>query len=277
MTFNDLLQTINSFVQSYGGIATIIGLIVAIIGIIIGAILAFRRNETRIIYSIRSRNLIHNHKKEHERLEIKFDGRDVKNLTSSRMLILNGGKNPLRKSDLPEGCLGIQIEEDYEILEVKIVDEISGDCRFSIEQVLKNRWNLTFHHINSHNGILLHILHTAPPLSPISSANWLMDNTAEVVVDSLTLIGKGAGLEKLRRSHHFEYIPAASFVVTFIISIILSSIIALIILPLSFVLEIFSFNTKLLIFMLVFFLVPFILFAVRLLKNLWVRKLAYQM
>ena len=82
-----------------------IGIYIGIIGIILGALISlyFYRRSIRLkepYWSIISNNLIEGYSTKVENLKVIYKGEEVNNLTISRILFWNGGRETLEKKDI---------------------------------------------------------------------------------------------------------------------------------------------------------------------------------
>lgn len=102
----------------------------------------------------RGRNSIDN-------LTLSFAGKEIQNLTITKFAIWNSGNKVINADDLVSTQkLQIVAIDSTEILEAQIVAETDTSNRFEIDSQSDNRVCLDFEYADSHDGIVLQVLHT---------------------------------------------------------------------------------------------------------------------
>lgn len=123
-----------------------------------------------------------------DKLEINYDGHPVRNLSLTRIALWNKGPSALRGADIPEGDpISISFEENSKILRVeisKITRDINNISIVTSEENEKSIAIFNFEFLDSGDGALLSIWHTAEKTAPIIEG---------------TIIGQKDGVESFGR------------------------------------------------------------------------------
>jgi hypothetical protein len=140
-----------------------------IIGIVGGAILGFittyifhivEKRRKELCWSIDNANLIKGYSSLFEDLEIRYKGKEIENLTVSKIVFWNNGNETIDHTDIAIP-LGIFPLENTEILDVKILNASSIGNHIRTQSVdNENITRLLFDYLDSQQGAVLQVIHT---------------------------------------------------------------------------------------------------------------------
>lgn len=113
-------------------------------------------------YAFRSTNLVEDFVSKLDSLEMKYKGSEIRNLTVTKFVFWNNGKDSIRNSDIATtDTLRIEISNDFQILDAKIISQKKISNKFSINlNQDKTAVEITFEYIDKHDGAILQFLHT---------------------------------------------------------------------------------------------------------------------
>lgn len=138
-------------------------LTVALIGIILTIYFAIRaRKVKKPVYAVRTINLVKDKLGKIDRVEMLFDGRRIENLSISKFVLWNEGKETIRAADIaPRDPLRIMIDPEYRILDCKIIAERNRANGF-VATVAEDGLSIciTFDYFDRQEGAVLEIAHT---------------------------------------------------------------------------------------------------------------------
>jgi len=144
-------------------IFNLISILIGILGIILAAVFYFKtRKVKRPVYSLMSFKLLSAELKKVENIEIKYLGKEIKNLTASKFAFWNGGRDTIDNSDIPESSkLTIKAKEDVIIYGAEII-YVSDDANQVqlIKQKGKNEFKVLFDYLDYCQGGIIKILHS---------------------------------------------------------------------------------------------------------------------
>lgn len=94
------------------------------------------------------------------KLDIKFDGKYISDLSSTMFYIWNSGNDVINADDIvKKGLMKIQCGSKN-ILDAKIIKQSDIDNNFSIMQITSNDIDISFEYMDSNDGVVVQILHT---------------------------------------------------------------------------------------------------------------------
>jgi hypothetical protein len=134
-----------------------------ILGVLLGIFFYIRSKREKLpCYSIYSRNIIREYVSSIENLEIKYSGQKIKNLTISRIVFWNKGKEVINWNDNVESApLSIRVRDGYEILGSEIIVSNESTNMFSfVKATDKTAINVKFDYISKDNGFIAIVYHT---------------------------------------------------------------------------------------------------------------------
>lgn len=95
----------------------------------------------------------------HPRVSILFDNREVKNLSRAQILFYNAGSMEIRQEDVPSnGRLSIEFKEGVQVLSYNVLARSSEEINFSIYQDGKRYLAFEFDYLNPGDGALMEVL-----------------------------------------------------------------------------------------------------------------------
>lgn len=152
-------MTVTSLINQFNGWFGIIGLIVGIVGI---ALSIKSKKERKPRYCIRSFNLVNDLVSKVESLKIFYSDAEIKNVTISKLIFWNDGRETIESSDITviEPLL-IEPKESVQILDAKIVHSKESSNGFTLKKVEgKQSFQLNFDYVDKGEGIIIQIIHT---------------------------------------------------------------------------------------------------------------------
>jgi hypothetical protein len=163
------MEFINQFLQNpiLNGLGFILGLISLILGYI------FYREGLRLkkpFWNIRSNNLVQDFSSALSDLTIAYKGEKVENITISRIIFWNGGKDTINASDIPRtDPLKIVATANNVLLDIQLLSTNSAPSSFSVSlQPDKTCALLNFEYLDYSQGAILQIIHTGTSSSHLS-------------------------------------------------------------------------------------------------------------
>jgi hypothetical protein len=134
-----------------------------LIGTVIAIILAVyfyqkSRRFKRPAYAVTTKNLILDYSSKLRDLQILFKGKDVRNLSVSKIAIWNDGTETIRNSDIADAD-PLQISSDAEFLDSTIVFTTSPAIQFGV-QPRGNILRVGFDFLDKNQGGIIQVVHT---------------------------------------------------------------------------------------------------------------------
>jgi hypothetical protein len=120
------------------------------------------RKEKKPWWTIHSTNMIKGFAKKVQNLEIKFAGKEVENLTVSKIYFWNAGRETINTADISEADpLRIVARNDAQILDVKVLKENKPASRFLVStNAERNQYYLSFDFLDKDWGAVIQVIHT---------------------------------------------------------------------------------------------------------------------
>jgi hypothetical protein len=141
--------------------------ILGIGGIVIGVILSvyFYLKSLKIKqpnWTIKSNNLIRGWSGQIENLEIKYENGAVENLTISRIIFWNNGKETIDGDDLQTiNPLRIEAKENVKILSVSVIENNKISSEFKVTNDKQNNYAIIdFNYLDFQQGAVIQVIHT---------------------------------------------------------------------------------------------------------------------
>lgn len=134
-----------------------------IIGVIIAVFFHYRGKKVKSpSYAIRSSNIVRDLVSKIKSLEMLYDGRQIKNLTVTKIAFWNAGKDTINSEDIPTAePLTVRIKEGYKILDAKIHSTNNSANQLSIstsdDQLSAN---IEFEYLDKGEGGVFQLIHT---------------------------------------------------------------------------------------------------------------------
>jgi hypothetical protein len=143
-------------------LVTIIPIIIAIVSFILMIIFYLKSKYVKKpFYIIKSVNLIRNLVSKIDLVEITFKGHDVPNLTISKLLFWNAGRNTIRSEDIAKADpLIVSINQNFKMLDAKIIFTKNPANSFSIIDFNNDQFKFDFDFIDNNEGSIVQIIHT---------------------------------------------------------------------------------------------------------------------
>lgn len=119
-----------------------------------------QKRDKKPVYKFVSYQLIGKHLSGDEKIELKFDGKPIKHLITTKFSFWNLGKDPIRRSDLSTiEPLKIGIQKGMEILEYRILHLYpSNDIKV---EVINNQIQITFEYLEKDQGVAFEFKHNS--------------------------------------------------------------------------------------------------------------------
>ncbi len=141
-----------------------LGIVIGILGIITGYILYRRGLKLRLpSWDIRTNNLINNFSSKISKLDIKFDNKEISNLSVSKIVFWNEGREVIDKEDISKSNY-LRItpsKESVKILDCKVISRNSDASNFEVLlDPEKNEARLIFDYLNFRWGAVFEVIHT---------------------------------------------------------------------------------------------------------------------
>lgn len=122
---------------------------------------SFSNKKQRISTSFSSFEIIKQGKNTIQQLSLSFAGKEIHDLTITKFAIWNSGNKVISGADIvPSQKLRVVAEDSSEILEAQIVTESDEANGFKICDMTNNQVCFDFDYIDSHEGIVVQVLHT---------------------------------------------------------------------------------------------------------------------
>lgn len=167
----------------------IVFLVLSIISVILAIIFYYKSIKSKKpTYNIFTNRLVNNNLSRLNKIEIKYNGAIVTNLSVSKIALWNAGKESIRRIDIASSDpISISTKEniilyDYEIVYAKPVNNIT------IEKKDEKAVNVAFEFLDLYDGIVLNIYHSG-------------DNSSSIIING-TLIGS----EKISKAIIKDYL-----------------------------------------------------------------------
>lgn len=120
------------------------------------------------VYAIRSAHLIQNVSERVNRLEVKYAGEIIPNLTSAKIFFWNQGRETIQGSDVAQADpLRIRVAAGLKILEAKVLGSVNSANRCDVSNDTSAA-SLTFDFLDYGEGAVIQVLHTGSHPSDLS-------------------------------------------------------------------------------------------------------------
>lgn len=130
---------------------------------VIFSLYQFQKDRNKREFSV-SKNgylVVKNGKKKIHSLSILFDGKEVDNVTITKITIWNSGSEDIRREDIAsERPLILKASKNVEILNAEIIVQTDSTNKFSIISVTADVIHLDFEYANRNDGIVIQVIHT---------------------------------------------------------------------------------------------------------------------
>jgi hypothetical protein len=154
-----------------------IGLL-GLVGIPLGIFLHYRSKKERLPqYAVRNNNIIKGHKEKYPALKIHFEGHgeEISNLSISRLVMWNGGKETIKKQDVVKPGITVQVKDGCKILDVSVVQFTTDKNKFTITKAQdKLSATIAFDYCDKDEGAVFQIFHTGTSYDDLTIAGTIM-------------------------------------------------------------------------------------------------------
>lgn len=160
-----LLQSIKSIFSEPSYWYNFFAILLAIGGLLYGIIKDYFQNKKKEpVYWIRTTHLVRKTTKNVEGLQLLYNGHEVADLSTTKFVFWNKGKEAIKRSDIAsKNPIKITIDPEYEILDVYIDSCTNDDNNFTTEKQNDCKSILiNFEFMEQNDGVSLKITHTAP-------------------------------------------------------------------------------------------------------------------
>lgn len=220
---------IKEFVKNNSEYLTIIGLILGIFGVVLAFIFYFKsKSKKKLIYHIRSFNLINEEISELNELEVIYKEKKIKNLTISKVALWNSGNITIDKTDIVSlDKLKITTADEVEVFEAEVISQVDPTNNFTLNKG-DNEIELNFDYIDPNQGCAIKLYHTGKNSSDISLTGKIKGAGA---VENAVISTNTRMESRFRNLQNKPYTPQAvlgsMFLITFKVGWILYLITAL--------------------------------------------------
>lgn len=119
------------------------------------------KKRKQFTYAIKSNHIIHNSVAKIDKLDLRFDGKRIDDLSITRIVIWNSQNKEIRDNDMVSDYdLSVAIDDDFEILDAKILYENEPANKFTIKNLHSKKITLEFEYVDKKEGVVLQIIHT---------------------------------------------------------------------------------------------------------------------
>lgn len=119
------------------------------------------KKRKQFTYAIKSNHIIQNSVAKIDKLDLRFNGKRIDDLSITRIVIWNSQKKEIRDNDMVSDYdLSVTIDDDFEILDAKILFEKEPANKFTIKNLQSKKINLGFEYVDKKEGVVLQIIHT---------------------------------------------------------------------------------------------------------------------
>ena len=139
----------------------IIFLILAILGIFLAIYFYYKSiREKKPVYNTKSIPLFHANPIIANKIEIKYHGTVVNNLTLTKFAFWNAGLEPIRFEDIPNNFpFLLKTSNDVIIYDIELLDQNTVN-NFSVKKLDEHTIKIDFDFINFNDGIIINIFHS---------------------------------------------------------------------------------------------------------------------
>jgi hypothetical protein len=185
---------------------TLLSVIVAIVAVIVAIVFGIKSSRSRKPYFRKiSATIVSDFTNKVQSIQMLFDGKPISDVTITRFLFWNAGRETIRKEDIAQSDpLRITVTDGKEILESKIVKENNDASMFKLSPIGRTALDLSFDFAERNQGAIIQVIHTGKTEKDI-------DLTGTVI---------GAGKPKLVRRPRFEEGTSPSQKNTWVMAII---------------------------------------------------------
>lgn len=119
------------------------------------------KKRKQFTYATKSNYIILNKANQIEKLDLKFDGKSIDNLTITTIVIWNSQNSEIRIEDIVTDYeLTVFSKGDTEILDAKIIFESEPANKFSIIETTLQKVRFGFEYVDKKDGLVAQIIHT---------------------------------------------------------------------------------------------------------------------
>jgi hypothetical protein len=142
---------------------TIFSFIVTLLSLILTVVFYIKSKKIKLpLYRTRNINLVNDGINKIKLVDILHDGAKIDNLSVSRIVIWNAGKDAIRSDDIVDlDKLRIEIDEKYEILEYEILYQEKPANNFKLTPKDRSILEIDFNYFDHEEGVIVQICHTA--------------------------------------------------------------------------------------------------------------------
>ena len=141
----------------------IVSLIIAVLGVALAIIFYIKGKKVKLpCYTFRSNNLVKDLVSRIDPLEMRYSGKQIENLTVTKIAFLNAGRDTIDKRDIVSADpLTVHVKGGYKILEPIKLYEINPSNQFStITSEDRSYFTLQFDYVDKEEGVVIQFFHT---------------------------------------------------------------------------------------------------------------------
>jgi len=159
----------------------VIGVLLSILGLFglpLSVFLHFRGKKERVPrYAVRNNNIIKGHKDKYPAVKVHFEnyGEDIANLSVSKVIFWNYGKETIKKQDIVKPGIFMRIKNGFKIVDVAIVQFTTEENKFIITKSQdRASATITFEYIDQGEGVIFQVFHTGTSDQDLSITGKVM-------------------------------------------------------------------------------------------------------
>jgi hypothetical protein len=138
--------------------------LLGVIGLPLSVFLYFKSKRERLPrWSVRSNNIIKGHKDKYPAVSVRFQGfgDEISNLTVSKVILWNHGKETIRKADVIKPGITLRLKEGLTILDVSVVQVRTAENKFAVTRSQdRSSATIAFDYIDHGEGVMFQVFHT---------------------------------------------------------------------------------------------------------------------
>jgi len=137
--------------------------LLALVGISFSFMFYFKsKKNKKPIYRIRNINLLEENISKITSVDISYQGNRIENLSISRIMIWNAGKETINNTDIAKNDkFRIEIDKEFKIFEHKLIFQKNLANGFKLTKINDNVLEIDFDYFDYEEGIIIEIYHTA--------------------------------------------------------------------------------------------------------------------
>lgn len=138
-----------------------VSFIIGVLAVLVAIILSFKSKRVKLpCYAVRSRNIVKDLVSKFDALETLYSGQTIENLTVTKILFWNAGRDTIHRGDIAVP-LTVHVSESYKILDAKILSSKEPANKFSIDTSADQSSSiLNLDYVDKDEGVVIQLIHT---------------------------------------------------------------------------------------------------------------------